>query len=39
MRVTIGGNAAKFDKNTILVVVIRVRLLQNIGLIDLTNQT
>ena len=37
--VTIGGNAAKSGKNTHLLVVMCVRLPQNIGLPDLTNRT
>ena len=39
MGVTIGGDAAKSGKNTHLLVVMRVRLSQNIGLPDLTNWT
>ena len=39
MGVKIGGDAAKIGKNTHLLVVMRVRLLQNIGLLDLTNRT
>ena len=39
MGVTIGGDAAKSGKNTRLLVVLRVRLSQNICLLDLTNQT
>ena len=39
MRVTIGGDAAKSGKNTHLLVVMRVRLSQKIGLLDLTNRT
>ena len=39
MEATIGGDAAKIGNNTHFVVVIRVRLLQKIGLLDLTNQT
>ena len=35
----IGGDAAKSGNKTRLVVVIRVRLSQNIGLLDLTNRT
>ena len=37
--VTIGGDSAKIDKNTHLLVIMRVRLLQKIGLLDLTNRT
>ena len=37
--VTIGGDAAKSGKDTHLLVVMRVRLSQNIGLLDLTNRT
>ena len=37
MGVTIGGDAEKSGKNTHLLVVMCVRLLQNIGLLDLTN--
>ena len=39
MGVTIRVNAAKSGKNTHLSVAMRMRLLKNIGLIDLTNQT
>ena len=39
MGVTIGGDDAKSGKNTHLLVVIHVRLLQKIGLTDLTNRT
>ena len=39
MGVTIGVDAAKSGKNTHLLVVMRVRPLQNISLHDLTNQT
>ena len=39
MGVTIGGDAAKSGKNTHLLVIMRVRLLQKIGLLDLTNRT
>ena len=39
MGVTIGVDDAKSGKNTHLLVVMRVRLLQIIGLLDLTNQT
>ena len=39
MGVRIGGGAAKSGKNTNLLVVMRVRLSQNIGLLDLTNWT
>ena len=37
--VTVGGDAAKICKNTRLLVIMRVRLLQKIGLHNLTNQT
>ena len=37
--VAIGGDAAKSSKNTYLVVIMRVRLSQKIGLLDLTNRT
>ena len=37
MGVTIGGDAAKSVKRTNLLVVMRVRLSHNIGLLDLTN--
>ena len=39
MGVTIGYDAAKSVKNTHLLVIMRVRLLQKIGLLDLTNRT
>ena len=39
MGVTIGGDAAKSGKNTHLFVIIRVRLYQKIGLIDLNIRT
>ena len=39
MGVTIGGDAAKSGKNTHLLVIMRVRLSQKIGLLDLTNRT
>ena len=39
MGVTIGGDAAKSGKNTNLLVIMSVRLLQKIGLLDLTNRT
>ena len=39
MEVTIGGDAAKSGKNTHLLVIMRVRLSQKIGLLDLTNRT
>ena len=39
MRVTIESDAAKIGNNTHLLVVMRVRILQNISLLDLTNQT
>ena len=39
MGVTIGGDAAKSGKNTHLLVIMRVRLSQNIGLLDLKNRT
>ena len=39
MGVKIGFNAEKSAKNTHLVVVMRVRLSHNIGLINLTNRT
>ena len=39
MGVIIGGDDAKSDKKTHLLVVMRVRLLQNIDLLDLTNWT
>ena len=35
----IGGSAANSGKNTPLLVIMRVRLLQKIGLPDLTNRT
>ena len=38
MGVTIGCNAEKIGKNTYLLVIMRVRLSQKIGLLDLTNQ-
>ena len=37
MGVTIGGDAAKIGKNTNFLVIMRVRISQKIGLIDLTN--
>ena len=37
MGVTIGGDAAKIGMNTHLLVVMRVRLSQKIGLLDLEN--
>ena len=36
--VTIGGDAEKSGKKTHFLVVMRVRLSQNIGLLDLTNR-
>ena len=39
MGVTIGGDSDKSGKNTHLLVVMRMRILQNIGLIDLTHRT
>ena len=36
--VTIGGDAAKSGKNTNLLVIMRVRLLQTISLLNLTNR-
>ena len=39
MGVKMGGDAAKSGKNTHLLVLIRVRLSHNIGLLDLTNRT
>ena len=39
MGVAIGGDAAKSDKNTDLLVIMRVRLSQKIGPLDLTNRT
>ena len=39
MGVAIGGAAAKSGKNTHLLVIMRVRLSQKIGLHNLTNQT
>ena len=39
MGVTIGGDASKIGKNTHLLVIIFVRLLQKIGMIDLANHT
>ena len=39
MGVTIGGDAAKSYMNTNLLVVILMRLSQNIGMLDLTNLT
>ena len=39
MGVKIGGDADKSGKNTNLLVIICVRLLQKIGLLDLTNRT
>ena len=39
MGVIIGGDAEKIGKNTHLLVVMRLRLSQKIGLLDLTNQT
>ena len=39
MGVTIGGNSAKSGKNTILLVIMHVRLSQKISLLDLKNQT
>ena len=39
MGVTIGYNAAKSGKKNHLLVIMRLRLLQKIGLIDLTNWT
>ena len=39
MGVTIGGDYAKSSNNTNFLVIIRVRLLQKIGLHDLTNRT
>ena len=38
MGVTVGGDADKSGKNTHLLVVMRVRKLQNVGLLDLTNR-
>ena len=37
MGVTIGGDAAKSDKNTHLLVIMRMRLSQKIGQLELTN--
>ena len=39
MGVTIEGDAAESGNNTHFLVVMHVRLLQNIGLLDLTNRT
>ena len=39
MGVTIGGDAAKNDKNTHLLVIMHVRLSQKIGFLDLTDRT
>ena len=39
MGVTIGGDAAKNDKNTHLLVIMHMRLSQKIGLLDLTDRT
>ena len=39
MGVTLGVNASKSGKKTHLLVIIWVRLFQNIGLLDLMNQT
>ena len=39
MEVTIGGDAAKSVKNTHLLVIMRVKLLQKMSLLDLTNRT
>ena len=39
MRVAIGGGAKKFGKGTRLLVIMSVRILQKIGLLDLTNWT
>ena len=39
MGVKIGGDTAKIVKNNCLLVIMRVRLLQEIGMIDLNNQT
>ena len=39
MELTIGGDAAKIGKNNHLLVIIRVRLSQKIGLLDLKKQT
>ena len=39
MDVIIVGDATKIGKNTNLLVVMRVRLSQNIGLLDLTDRT
>ena len=39
MGVTLGVDAAKSGKNTHLLVIMRVGLLQKIGLLDLTNRT
>ena len=39
MWVTIGGDATKSVRNAGLLVIMRVRLLQKIGLLDLTNWT
>ena len=38
MGVTIGIDSAKRVRNTYLLVIMRVRLLQKIGLLDLTNR-
>ena len=39
MGVTIGGDAEKSDKNTHLLVIMRMRLSQKFGLLDLTNRS
>ena len=39
MGATLGGNAAKSGKNTILLVIMRVGLLEKIGPLNLTNRT
>ena len=39
MGVTIGGDATKIGRNTNLLVVMRVRLFQEMGLLDLKNRT
>ena len=39
MGVIIGGDAVKIDKNTNLLVIMRMRLLKKTVLLDLTNQT
>ena len=39
MGVTIGGDTTKSGKNTHLLVIMRMRISQKIGLLDLTNRT